>query len=142
MGIIAACAPSLKPLVGDILKLKSLSSKYGYQNSGGYPHSNRTGGRQNRTLTIGTNASKGYTKHDSSLEVGDDFELPGRLPGKNNMYTAAAQGRTGAPSPGPYQPTGDGVSAERNGSEDSILAGLGKPNGKGIVRTTEVSVTY
>ncbi|KAL7939924.1 hypothetical protein V8C42DRAFT_349954 [Trichoderma barbatum] len=144
LGIIAACAPSLKPLVGNILKLKSLTPNHGYQSPGGYHHSNRTGGRQNRTLTIGTSAAKGYTRQDSTTEDKGDFELhERRLHGKGDMYTATVARRDAAGSnSAPYHTGGDGSSAHRNGSEDSIFAGLGSVNGKGIVRTTEVSVTY
>jgi hypothetical protein len=58
------------------------------------------------------------------------------------MYTATVAGRGGVGKGAPYNRSGDGSSGHRNGSEDSILAGLGPVRGKGIVRTTEVSVTY
>ncbi|KAH7007783.1 hypothetical protein EDB80DRAFT_719119 [Ilyonectria destructans] len=130
LGISAACGPSLKPLFKNILKLTSLTPQYGY-NSGS---NNQRSGRGTGLYAIGGTASRGYTKQSSRTDGGEDFEL-------QSQYRATAEGRRdAASSPGPYGSDKDGDSIEKSGSQETILQGDNRK--KGIVRTTEVTITY
>lgn len=130
LGIIAACTPALKPLVRNILSLKSLTPGYGYTNSNGY--NNQRSGR-NTGL---------YARQDSRTDR-EDFELRSQYrpdAREIDVYTATVEGRDVSGS-GLYPVDGkEGGSTTRNDSQETILSGeRGK---KGIVRTTEVTVTY
>ncbi|VUC36768.1 unnamed protein product [Clonostachys rosea] len=130
LGIIAACGPSLKPLVRNILQLTSLTPRYGYTGSGGY--NNQRSGRTAGLYTIGGTGSKGYTKQNSRTD-GTEFEL-------RSQYRATVTGRDAAGSPGPYESQKGNGSPERTGSQETILHEEGGK--KAIVRTTEVTITY
>ncbi|CAG9945742.1 unnamed protein product [Clonostachys rosea f. rosea IK726] len=130
LGIIAACGPSLKPLVRNILQLTSLTPRYGYTGSGGY--NNQRSGRATGLYTIGGTGSKGYTKQNSRTD-GTEFEL-------RSQYRATASARDAASSPGPYETQKGNGSPERTGSQETILHEEGGK--KAIVRTTEVTITY
>jgi hypothetical protein len=127
--MIASCAPSLKPLFKNFLGLKSLTPQYGYSNSNGYGRNGRSTGTRSRG-----DPNRGYTKQNSKTGAPDAFEL-------KDTYSTTINGRDAASSPGPYHSGGDGDSADRNGSQETILKGAHIP-GKGITRVTEVSVTY
>ncbi|VUC28413.1 unnamed protein product [Clonostachys rosea] len=140
LGISAACAPSLKPLVKNILSLTSWTPRYGYTGSGGY--NARSGGNRATALyTIGGTASRGYAKQNSRVD-GDDFELrsarrPDSLGATN--YVARAEARDSTKSDGMYGKDGESA-GERNGSEETILHADDRK--KAIVKTTEVTITY
>ncbi|KAH8892711.1 hypothetical protein GQ53DRAFT_118711 [Thozetella sp. PMI_491] len=138
LGITAACAPSLKPLVGSILNLKSLTPKYNYPNSGAYGTPGRSG-RGTGARGVGTAASRGYIKQNSNNDGLEEFELRDRrLHGDHaGAYSVSAKGPNS-----PELSHSDGASRDRAGSEESILAGTRDSPGKGIFRTTEVTVTY
>ncbi|KAK1976399.1 hypothetical protein LZ30DRAFT_805882 [Colletotrichum cereale] len=115
LGIIAACAPSLKPLVGHALKLSSNGQYHGelYENR----------------RPAGTSTSKrrqGYRVHDSHGE----FEMHDRPFAGSPEVHHTAVGNI------------DGVAYGRDGSrgtesEDMILK---EETGHGIMRTTEISI--
>ncbi|CAH0023279.1 unnamed protein product [Clonostachys rhizophaga] len=142
IGIIAACAPSLKPLLKTVLNLKSLTPRYGYTNSQSY-HNQRSK-RRTAIYTIGGSAAQGYTKQTSKNDNLDDFELKSNYPSKSSAnqgtsYTATVAGRDDSSSTGGGQGGKDEEAMTgRSNSQDIILPIEG---GK-IVRTTEVSVTY
>ncbi|KAL6415426.1 integral membrane protein [Ilyonectria robusta] len=120
LGMIAACAPSLKPLVSKALKLSS------YYNS--TPYGNRSYGAHPRRLTGG-----GRTPGNvSNFSRNNDFELGDRrLEGDG-----VAAGETGVTTTFYKNDSSDG--GNRSGSEEMIL-GDG-PFKAGIVRTTEVTI--
>lgn len=131
LGIIAACTPALKPLVRNILSLKSLTPGYGYTNSNGY--NNQRSGR-----------NTGLYARQGSRTDREDFELRSQYRGdarEIDVYTATVEGRDVSTSPGLYPTDGkDRDSTTRNDSQETILSGERGKNG--IVRTTEVTVTY
>lgn len=118
--MIAACAPSLKPLVSKALKLSS------YYNS--TPYGNRSYGAHSRRLTGGGRAPGNV----SNFSRNNDFELGDRrLEGDG-----VAAGETGVTTTFYKNDSSDG--GNRSGSEEMIL-GDG-PFKAGIVRTTEVTI--
>ncbi|UQC80338.1 uncharacterized protein CLUP02_05821 [Colletotrichum lupini] len=115
LGIIAACAPSLKPLVGHALKISSSDRYHGEL----YENRRRTG----------TNTSKrrqGYRVHDSQVE----YEMHGRtFAGSSEVQRSAVDNLHQSP----YGKDG----SRGSGSEDMILQ---DDKGQGIMRTTEISI--
>ncbi len=132
MGIIAACTPALKPLVGGFLKLTASTSDR-YKDSGD-GHSKTKG-----ILTIGSIPSKGYTKQNSKHVV---FYLEERDPQQDDdeYYMTSIQSQTAGAYL--YHAGGEMESGQGTGSQESILRKIGSKKGNGIVRTTEVSVSY
>ncbi|VUC27350.1 unnamed protein product [Clonostachys rosea] len=128
LGIIAACAPALKPLVRNILNLKSLTPGYGYTNSA----SRRL--RSGKRTTGLSNKAKGYIRQTSKTGGPEAFELKS-VNDNQTFYIATAEGRNDSDLSGP-----GGNGTRRENSSDSIVHP--DANGKNIVRTTEVSVTY
>ncbi|KAE9573391.1 hypothetical protein CGCSCA5_v004381 [Colletotrichum siamense] len=118
LGIIAACAPSLKPLVGHALKISSSDRYHGEL-------------YENRRPT-GTNSSmrrRGYREHNSQAE----YELQDRpFAGSPDAHKAAV----GNIHDTVYEKHGGRGSG--SGSEEMILR-EDKSNA-GIMRTTEISV--
>ncbi|KAH7148439.1 hypothetical protein EDB81DRAFT_463435 [Dactylonectria macrodidyma] len=119
LGMIAACAPSLKPLVSKALKLSS------YYNS--TPYGNRSYGAHSRRLTGG-----GRNGNASNFSRNNDFELGDRrLEGEG-----ATTGDTGVTTT--FYKNDSSDIGRRSGSEEMIL---GENQFKaGIVRTTEVTI--
>ncbi|KAK6226869.1 hypothetical protein QIS74_00424 [Colletotrichum tabaci] len=118
LGIIAACAPSLKPLVGHALKISSGDRYHGelYEN------------RRPRGTRPTTNTSKrrqGYRVHDSRGE----FEMHDR------PFAGSPDVRRTTVVDDAYAYEKDG--SRGSGSEDMILKDDG---GRGIMRTTEISI--
>ncbi|KAK1451894.1 hypothetical protein CMEL01_06468 [Colletotrichum melonis] len=115
LGIIAACAPSLKPLVGHALKISSSDRYHGEL----YENRRRTG----------TNTSKrrqGYRVHDSQVE----YEMQGgTFAGSPEVQRSAVDNLHQSP----YGKDG----SRGSGSEDMILQ---DDKGQGIMRTTEISI--
>lgn len=125
VGIIAACAPSLKPLVSRALGLTSKGDSNHYSPSG-YGGSRGTGAL--RTIGGGNGASALRSKPR------DHFELHDMDDDKQNV-SQYSRGTNDA-SATFYKANSDG---ERSGSEERILGA--RQDFKGIVRTTEVIVT-
>lgn len=142
VGIIAACAPTLKPLVGRALKLSSYATNSKY---GNYADMSRSGAPKNLT---GGGRSRGMSRsrHAGDAEAQANFEMHSRPFGTRDEPTyrtsikGGAQARTAAAvvksAVYPASRLSDG---SRSGSEEYILQGTGK-DGKGIVRTTEITV--
>ncbi|KAK7431940.1 hypothetical protein QQZ08_001559 [Neonectria magnoliae] len=117
LGMIAACAPSLKPLVSKALKL------YSYYNS--TPYGNRSYGANSRRLTAGRTPA-----NISNFSRNNDFELDRRLEGE------ASGAETGVTTT--FYKNGSSDGDTRSGSEEMIL---GENHFKaGIIRTTEVTI--
>ncbi|KAK1990895.1 hypothetical protein LX36DRAFT_663814 [Colletotrichum falcatum] len=136
LGIIAACAPSLKPLVGRALKLNS--SRF-YNNDNLYENRYPTG-RTGRTVTI-TAAAKRQGYREQSSQSGPDFELE-----DGNFSQAAGSRQASVKS---KSRPGGAVSVyqkknsldQRSGSEEMILDSDSRAaGGRGIMRTTEVHI--
>jgi hypothetical protein len=116
LGIIVACAPTLRPLLGRALKLSSRDKYYGEY----YGNSSRTQGRSNRRSQHPAGAT--FDNIDNEAGV---FEMQSK---KMHHTTTTVQG-------------GHAITVydkgERSGSEEMILQGT---DGKGILRTTEIEV--
>lgn len=136
IGIIAACASFLKPLVGHILKLNSTAASYP-----SYPQYNRS----NRTHRGSRYAAGSRRAGASDTGAHDDFELQY----KTNIL---ALERQGSPSPARLQaghaatggnsPSGaDYKDHPSDTNSDDILLHQVEP-AHGIVRTREYSVKY
>ncbi|KAJ0363084.1 hypothetical protein COL26b_013089 [Colletotrichum chrysophilum] len=122
LAIIAACAPSLKPLLGRALKISS-TDKYKanlYENR--YPTN-----RLNSTMR-----RRGYMEQTS--QDSPEFELQDRaLVGSDDTHQAMING-------GPTRTAGimfGKPKSDRSTSEETIL---GEANAKGIIYTTEITV--
>ncbi|TEA18667.1 Satratoxin biosynthesis SC1 cluster protein 4 [Colletotrichum sidae] len=119
LGIVAACAPSLKPLVGHALKISSGGDRY---------HGELY---ENRRPTGGTDTSmrrRGYRVRDSHRAGG--YEMRDRpFAGSPPESRRVAVGQA---SRGVYDEDGRG-----SGSEELILR---DDKGQGIMRTTEISI--
>ncbi|KPM34582.1 hypothetical protein AK830_g11994 [Neonectria ditissima] len=118
LGMIAACAPSLKPLVSKALKLSS------YYNS--TPYGNRSYGANSRRLTGGRTPA-----NVSNFSRNNDFEL-----GDRRFEGEPSGADTGVTTTFYKNRSEDG--GTRSGSEEMILGD--NPFKAGIVRTTEVTV--
>lgn len=115
LAIIAACAPTLKPLVGHALKLTSNDKYYGDY----YARNASSGPRSGR--------NRPATNDDD-----DVFELRQQAHFGRAHETYRTSIKAGKPV-AMYDKYGD----ERSGSEEMILQGA---DGKGIMRTTEISI--
>ncbi|TKW51625.1 hypothetical protein CTA1_9368 [Colletotrichum tanaceti] len=127
LGIIAACAPSLKPLVGRALKISSGDRYHGEL----YENRRRPPG----TRTAATNTSKrrqGYRVHDG----GGELEMRDRpFAGSPEVHRTTVVD-VDDDDDGAYDKDKDG--SRGSGSEDMILKDDG--GGRGIMRTTEISI--
>lgn len=121
LGIIAACAPTLKPLVGHALKLSSRDKYYGE-----YYANNQS--RQSRGDAL---RSARMSRPDNAFE-NFEFELTNKPYGNksNQLQTTIAGGVDSDSEKGT-------TNLKRSDSEERILQ-AGDP--KGIVRTTEIEI--
>ncbi|KZL72539.1 integral membrane protein [Colletotrichum incanum] len=135
LGIIAACAPAIKPLIGRALKITS-SRRYNSDNlyENRYPT-----GRTGRTVNITANAKRqGYREQGS--QGAPDFELEERAFSQSaEYYRTSIKGGNHPAAVAVYQKnSGFG---DRSGSEEMILDADNKfGENRGIMRTTEVHV--
>ncbi|KAH6850619.1 hypothetical protein B0I37DRAFT_117591 [Chaetomium sp. MPI-CAGE-AT-0009] len=134
IGIIAACASFLKPLVGRLLKINS-SVGYSYPSA---PYG-RSGGRSGRTpMGVETIGSKYPNRRRGAEE--DEFELRTKNGGSPTGESRVVTSVEGAPS---RRPSPD-YSAENvvpdNNSEEIILQK--QDTAHGITMTRDVSVRY
>lgn len=124
LGIIAACAPTLKPLVGHALKLSSRDKYYGEYYGNNQSHQSR----QSRGTAL---RSARMSRPDHTFDD-MEFELSNRPYGnKSNRLETTVEG--GADSDGIFE---KGQQLSRSDSEERILQG----DPKGIVRTTEIEI--
>jgi hypothetical protein len=114
LGIIVACAPTLRPLLGRALKLSS-SDRY-YANSYGQNRSNNTGARSRKSRVIDNMTFE--------LEEGARFDNEGSRATQTIVHAGRAVTI--------YD------KEERSGSEELILQSTDHKNG--ILRTTEIEV--
>ncbi|KXX76976.1 hypothetical protein MMYC01_207139 [Madurella mycetomatis] len=142
IGIIAACATSLRPLVNRILKLSTTDayngpSKYGY----GSRSRGTRGGR--RGTGLGDIPGSRLTR---LVDAENAYEMQSKLAGhENGQDLPTGKGETISTAMSFYKHG----SAEGSGSEEMILQGPTMPAhaittdeaGGGIMRTTEVRVT-
>ncbi|AEO56546.1 hypothetical protein MYCTH_2301628 [Thermothelomyces thermophilus ATCC 42464] len=144
IGIIAACASFLKPLVGRMLKINS-SAAYSYPSTP-YGRSNGRGGRTPIGVdTIGSKYANRRRAADES-HPDDDFELRTKHNGSptgdpqvvTSVQAAARTRRAGSPHLSAAE-TVDAVPSDAN-SEEIILQT--KDASHGIVMTRDVSVRY
>lgn len=135
LGIIAACASFLKPLVGRLLKINS-SVGYSYP-SGPYARSGRT------PMGAGTIGSKypNRRRGDRSHQDLDEFELHTKN-GDNQVVTRVhAASPVGASQDYSSAEAVDAVPSDSN-SEEIILQKQDSAKGRGIVMTRDVTVRY
>lgn len=137
VGIIAACAPALKPLVGRALKI---SSSRHYNSDNLYENRYPTG-RSGRTsnITTGTARRQGYREQGS--QGAPDYELEdGPFSPSPEFYRTTIKGGNNTPAAvAVYQKKNS--FGDRSGSEELILeTGHGFGDSKGIMRTTEVHI--
>ncbi|TPX15261.1 uncharacterized protein E0L32_004538 [Thyridium curvatum] len=129
VGIIAACAPTLKPLVSKALGLSEYSTnaygKYGY---GSQSRSRRGTG----VLASGHNR-RSVMPHASRAGRGEVFEMEG------GTHAGFGETRSTAAAASAFY-KGDGSTGERSGSEEFILGKADSDGKGGIMRTTEITV--
>ncbi|KAK8029647.1 Methylphloroacetophenone synthase [Apiospora rasikravindrae] len=132
VGIMAACAPSLKPLVGGVMGLTSLTSRYGKSGGGGPGSKYGTGvqasvRRESRGVGLGGAAGgtkKGWFRSKSET---DEFEMTTDMFGALHEQKGIHQVRATAVSP--------------SGSEDDEWHIKPDGNNIGIMRTLNYSIT-
>ncbi|OLN91607.1 hypothetical protein CCHL11_06613 [Colletotrichum chlorophyti] len=128
LGIIAACAPTLRPLVSKMLNLSS---------NDGYTHD--TYGSRSRQKETDVRATKRSTMRSHLGPQGgkDEYELDeqGLRPDDSDRSLNNGKGETTATASFYKQHSGYEM-----GSEEMILPGGRPVNFKGIIRTTEVTV--
>ncbi|KAK3905696.1 hypothetical protein C8A05DRAFT_12497 [Staphylotrichum tortipilum] len=134
IGIMAACASFLKPLVGRLLKLGSTAGGYSsYPSSGGryYNRSGRTPmGGGTGGGTIGSRYANGNKRRAADQsDVDDEFELHPKQP-EQVVETVQAALRD-------YASTQGGVASSDSNSEEMILQ-----KQQGIVLTRDVTIRY
>ncbi|GJC90463.1 hypothetical protein ColLi_13301 [Colletotrichum liriopes] len=127
MGIIAACAPALRPLLASLLRLTSHDD---YRNEGDSPsQKNGTAMRANHRRTMPSGIGPRFGRNDYELnERAFDGQISDRdltNLGGSNVATAAF-----------YEYNSD----KRSGSEERILQGDQPVAAKGILKTIEVTV--
>ncbi|KAH8168406.1 integral membrane protein [Sarocladium implicatum] len=124
VGIIAACAPTLRPLFSGVLNLSSNGTSRGYHSN---PNS-KYGAASRNTGIMSTHRtrSNGWVKTTSQE---DDYELDDRYD-RHGRDEYGNRNRTNI---------GVGIDGSRSGSEEMIIQGGDKP--KGIVATTVITVT-
>ncbi|OLN91618.1 hypothetical protein CCHL11_06606 [Colletotrichum chlorophyti] len=129
VGIIAACAPTLKPLFSRLLRLSSHENTpdiYGSQS--------RSNWKFARTLKYSTMCSR---SHNETLVESDRYELNQR----SGIYDGEHHNISNAKA----ETTATATSQGRNPDDETGAGGSGLPGGgtvhiKGIIRTTEVTV--
>ncbi|WYZ44851.1 hypothetical protein EsH8_VIII_000167 [Colletotrichum jinshuiense] len=135
LGIIAACAPAIKPLVGRALKI---SSSRHYNSDNLYENRYPTG-RTGRTGNVTSNARRqGYREQGS--QCAPDFELEdGPFSRSDEMCRTSIKGGNHPAAVAVYEK--DTSFGARSGSEELILDNDFKyGDTKGIMRTTEVHI--
>ena len=137
MGIVAACGPSLKPLLRNVLKLQTYNA---YNDPNIYENRSKRGpgGMPMGSMAAGRS---GYVK---SISRDDEADLDmdkynERSLGGADVYRATIKG--GHSSPGSATTVYRNDSADRSGSEEHIVKNYGDKK-TGIVRTTEISVKF
>ncbi|KXJ85557.1 hypothetical protein Micbo1qcDRAFT_141412 [Microdochium bolleyi] len=140
MGIVVACAPTLKRLVGSWLKLGTTQkgSGYGYGGNSGAPPGNRSSYlSRNRDGLGGAGSSKNTQNRDRSGYIKTEDDRSSDLDGHElDNFRSGEVYRGGAPGEkkNDLQVTASAWDpAARTGSEEHILHGT-------IMRTTEVRV--
>jgi hypothetical protein len=135
IGIIAACASFLKPLVGRLLKI---NSTLGYT----YPSNpyNRSGRTPMGVETIGGGYSAHKRRGDRS-HADDELELHTRVSDEHQVVTRvqAARSRVTSPDHSSMEAV-DALQSDTN-SEEVILQKM-EPTAKGIMISRDVSVRY
>lgn len=119
IGIIAACASFLKPLLGRLLKLNSTAP----QHTSDY-HYNRSG----RTGAMGASGSRTLGTNN----MGNDYEI--ELQTKTGVTVGASAGRSSAED-------GHGDPATSDTNSEQVILKKGKNPG-GIIATREFTVQY
>ncbi|GKT52463.1 uncharacterized protein ColSpa_12644 [Colletotrichum spaethianum] len=135
LGIIAACAPALKPLVGRALKI---SSSRHYNSDNLYENRYPTG-RTGRTVNITATAKRqGYREQGS--QGAPEFELEEQAFSQSaEYYRTSIKAGNHAAAVAVYQKKDS--FGDRSGSEEMILDTDPKfGEGRGIMRTTEVHI--
>ena len=124
VGIIAACLPTLRPLVSGVLNLSSRGTSNGYLSN---PNSKYGAASRNAgIMSTHRTRSNGWVKTTSQE---DDYELNERFDnGGRDEY--GHQNRTNIDV---------GIGGSRSGSEEMIIQGGEKQ--KGIVATTVITVS-
>ncbi|KAK8062780.1 hypothetical protein PG997_014877 [Apiospora hydei] len=137
VGIMAACAPSLEPLVGGVLRLTSGTSRHGESGGGedgrgsqyGTGAQSAVGRRESRGIGLGGGAAGGANKKGwfKSKSETDEFEMT------TDMFGALHERK------GIHQVRATAVSPSGSEEEDWHI----KPDGDniGIMRTVNVSVS-
>lgn len=153
LGIIAACATSLKPLFSRILKLSTSDryyntpARYGYGSRSRGPKLTGNGGKDGNGTGTGTGAKNMYGRAGPVHEY--ELETNIRTSGDENLSNGKGETYSTATS---FYKHG---SADESGSEERILGQVPGPGvvqlpphaittdevARGIVRTTEVRVT-
>ncbi|KAF9880066.1 hypothetical protein CkaCkLH20_02020 [Colletotrichum karsti] len=134
LGIIAACAPAIKPLVGRALKI---SSSRRYKSDNLYENRYPTG-RTGRTGNVTTNARRhGYREQGSQGAPEFELEETPFSPGPE-LYRTSIKGGNHPAAVAVYQKKDS--FGDRSGSEEMILEAAGNFQNRGIMRTTEVSI--
>ncbi|KFA68492.1 hypothetical protein S40285_05386 [Stachybotrys chlorohalonatus IBT 40285] len=126
LGIIVACCPTLRPLLGKALKLSSRDKYYGDY----YGSKSRGLGAGAGGVMSGPMRSNRPSQHPGTLNEEDGFEMmdtPSDYDRKKTIQTTVQGGHAMTI----YD------KGERSGSEEMILQDT---NGKGILRTTEIEV--
>ncbi|KAF3025013.1 hypothetical protein E8E14_014155 [Neopestalotiopsis sp. 37M] len=138
VGIIAACAPTLKPVLGKVLRLPTYGRSYG-----NYNDISRTGGRAaqntNRSDRLGQRS-----RNRASKVVDAEFEMmqpPSSFSKKNDTYRTSIKGgkdlvHVSTSRSVYHQSAGD----DRSESEEYILQGTTRERKDGIVMTTEITI--
>jgi hypothetical protein len=121
VGIIAACAPTLRPLFSSVLNLSSGAASRGYPSNAASKYG---AGASHNTGIMGTHRTKnnGWVKTESH---NGEFELEERY----GMQDYGGEGNR----------TNMGIGGSRSGSEEMIIQG--QDDGKGIMRTTVITVS-
>jgi len=153
IGIIAASAVSLRPLVSRMLGIRSTAydgtSKYG--KSSGPGGTSKSRGARIASMSMARNAGPrklddGWEMMDSSETSGDRDSHSGRnTPGVPTISVGEHDLERGGNRAGAESPAGGGMykngGAEASGSQEMILGTPSSGDSTGIMRTTEVKVT-
>jgi hypothetical protein len=139
IGIIAACASFLKPLVGRLLKINS-SAGYSYPET---PYG-RSGNTPHGLQTIGSKYANRRRTADVS-HIADEFELhtKARSSDEGPQVVTSVEGARGQPRRASPNYSTEGVDRAQSdtNSEEIILQKQDAPN-DGIMMTRDISVRY
>jgi len=131
MGIIAACAPTLRPLLGTVLKLSTHLNHYTEANY------YRAGKALDR-LPVSGNSTKGYLRQQTAS--GQFVELGLGSP-KSQKWANINRGHSGFVAVvHNNQPQRDEDILAEKSDDDVIMQAPPDPDFKGIVKTTEFKV--